>query len=91
MQTIKVDFLKPTGKIKPVNAVNNGPAGSRVRGTSNFDTYKALGIPYARNHDASFYSGYGGKHTVKFVSIFWQTVYRTFPLHVTYLIKITAL
>ena len=65
MKTLKVDFNDILGGIKPMNAVNNGPAGSRVRGTSSFDAYEAARIPYARNHDASFYSGYGGEHTVK--------------------------
>ncbi|MBR6794684.1 MAG: hypothetical protein IKM52_01075 [Clostridia bacterium] len=89
-----------------------------MRESSNFDNYKALGIPCARNHDASFYSGYGKKHSVDVherrkrresqyylldedhgctlisEEIFTSdsfAVYRTFPLHVTYLIKITAL
>ena len=54
-----------------MNAVNNGPAGSAVRGQrGNFDAYAAARIPYARNHDASFYSGYGGEHTVDVHRIF---------------------
>ena len=53
-----------------MHAVNNGPLAPSVRGTSNFELYKAAGIPYARNHDASFYSGYGGEHTVDVHRIF---------------------
>lgn len=54
-----------------MNAVNNGPAGSKVRGVKgNFADYEAARIPYARNHDASFFSGYGGEHTVDVHRIF---------------------
>ena len=70
MKTIKVDFTIVTGHIKPMNAVNNGPHGMSERGPTNFPDYAALEIPYARNHDASFYSGYGGEHTVDVHRIF---------------------
>ena len=70
MKTINVDFSVMTGKIKPMNAVNNGPLGYSERGTTNFPDYAALEIPYARNHDASFYDGYGGEHTVDVHRIF---------------------
>ena len=70
MKTIHVDFSSLCGPIKPMNAVNNGPTGMSERGTSNFSDYKALEIPYARNHDASFYPGYGGEHTVDVHRIF---------------------
>ena len=71
MNTVKVDFKSITGKVKCINAVNNGPVGSRVRMTGNFQTYKALEIPYARLHDASFYSGnYGGEFAVDVHRIF---------------------
>ena len=70
MTTVKFDLTKADGKIKIMNAVNNGPAGSPVRKTGNTEFYKALEIPYARNHDASFYSAYGGEHTVDVHRIF---------------------
>ena len=70
MTSITIDLSKTLGKIKPMHAVNNGPAGSEVRGTSNIELFRAAGIPYARNHDASFYSGYGGEHTVDVHRIF---------------------
>ena len=70
MQNITLDFSEITGRIKPMHSVNNGPAGSKVRGTGNFAAYEAAGIPMARNHDASFYSGYGGEHTVDVHRIF---------------------
>ncbi len=68
--TIRYDHI--TGKIKPMNAVNNGPVyrpGSE-QNTGNLDTYTAANIPFARTHDASFYSGYGGEHTVDVHMIF---------------------
>ena len=64
MTNIQVDFSKTNGPIKAMNAVNNGPVSKSVRGMSNFEDYKALEIPYARNHDASFNAEYGGEHTV---------------------------
>ncbi len=70
MKTLNLDFSNVSGKIKVLNAMNNGPTEMSVRGTGNFDAYKALEIPYARNHDASFYTGYGGEHTVDVHRIF---------------------
>lgn len=72
MNNIKVDFSKSAGKIKPMHAVNNGPvykfaADQRI---TNLDSYRDAGIPYARTHDASFYSTYGGEHTVDVHAIF---------------------
>ncbi len=70
MANIIIDFEKISGPVKPMHAVNNGPLAPTVRGTSNFELYKAAGIPFARNHDASFYSGYGGEHIVDVHRIF---------------------
>ena len=70
MNKVIVDFSKKCGKVKPMHAVNNGPLALNERGTSNFEEYKALGIPYARNHDASYHAGYGGEHTVDVHRIF---------------------
>ena len=68
---ICVDFSKNAGKVKPMHCVNNGPSGSKVRATgSTFQDYANLHIPYARNHDASFYPSYGGEHTVDVHRIF---------------------
>jgi hypothetical protein len=53
MQRVKIDFSTTVGKIKPMNAVNNGPMAESERGISNFRAYADLEIPYARNHDAS--------------------------------------
>lgn len=70
MTKATVGFGRRAGRIKPMHAVNNGPIAPTVRGTSNFELYKAAGIPYARNHDASFYSAFGGEHTVDVHRIF---------------------
>ena len=71
MAVLKIDPARSVGKIKRMHCVNNGPQVARtdqVRG--NFDTYKALEIPYARNHDASFFAGYGGPHCVDIGAVF---------------------
>ena len=68
---LNVDYTKRVKQIKPMHAVNNGPVGARSEQTrSNFEEYKALEVPYARNHDASFFSGYGGEHSVDVHAIF---------------------
>ena len=72
MHTVTVDFSRPTGAVKPMHAVNNGPvykfaADQRI---TNIDHFRAAGIPYARTHDASFYATYGGEHTVDVNMIF---------------------
>lgn len=71
MNQVSVDFSTTSGKMKPMHAINNGPvvAGyEQIR--SNFDTFKALMIPFVRNHDASFCEDYGGEHTVDVHAIF---------------------
>ncbi len=68
MKTIKFNSESTVGKIKPMHAVNNGPS-IRI-GTSNSDDFVAAGIPFARTHDASFYPGYGGYHTVDIAAVF---------------------
>ncbi len=72
MDTIRVDFAKTLGKVKPMHSVNNGPvykfaADQRI---TNIDHYKAAGIPFARTHDASFNATYGGEHIVDVNMIF---------------------
>ena len=72
MNKITVDIGRRLGKIKPLHCVNNGPAcqsNSNLEDT-NFYLYKELNIPYARNHDASFYAQYGLNHTVDVNMIF---------------------
>ena len=72
MDRIIVDFSKNVGKVKPMHSVNNGPvykfaADQRI---TNVHHYRAAGIPYARTHDASFCSTYGGEHIVDVNMIF---------------------
>ena len=69
--TMEADAGLVIGKIKPMNAVNNGPIkGRRSTTRGNFESYRKLEIPFARNHDASFCSSYGGEHTVDVHAIF---------------------
>lgn len=70
MSTISVNFFTPVGSVKPMHCVNNGPMRISSNGRNNFDAYKALQIPYARNHDAAFCASYGGEHTVDIHMIF---------------------
>lgn len=72
MEIIKVDFSVDTGRIKPMNAVNNGPVykykiDQRI---TNIDAFREAAIPYARTHDASINYTYGGEHTVDVHAIF---------------------
>ena len=67
--TITADPEKILGKIKPMNAVNNGPIGSS-RGRGNMKLWQEAQIPYARNHDAAFCASYGGEHIVDVHAIF---------------------
>ena len=69
MASVKIDFSRTQGKIKNMNSVNNGPV-SGVRAFTNFNDYKSARIPYARNHDASFYAGFGGEFSVDVHRIF---------------------
>ena len=72
MARINIDFGKKLGQVKPMHAVNNGPVYKFAvdQRITNIDDYRAAGIPFARNHDAAFYSTYGGEHTVDVHNIF---------------------
>lgn len=73
MDKITFDLSKDFGKFKPLNAVNNGPDYNRHSSDqlkTNFKEYKAARIPYARNHDAAFWSTYDGEHSVDVMNIF---------------------
>ncbi len=59
------------GTMLPMHAVNNGPiiAGAdQCRG--NDKAFAAAGIPFVRNHDASFFASYGSDHTVDIAAVF---------------------
>lgn len=71
MSNVKIDFSKEIGKIKAMHAVNNGPVvAGKDQTRGNEWSYKAARIPYARVHDAAFYAGYGGEHTIDVHAIF---------------------
>ena len=70
MERIKIDFDNIIGKVKPMNAVNNGPAGEKERNTGNFETYKAARFSYARLHDSAHCYRYGGEFSVDVHRIF---------------------
>jgi hypothetical protein len=64
---VKAD--EPVGKIKLMNAVNNGPqAPNPNSSTTNFPAYKAAEFPYARLHDAPI--NWGWAHTVDITCVF---------------------
>ncbi len=71
ISTVSVDFTKKLGRIKPMNAGNNGPKIQKASQTSgNFETFKMLHIPYARVHDANLTTIYGAPHTIDVRAIF---------------------
>lgn len=71
MSNVKVDFNSTIGKIRPMNAVNNGPCvAGKDQTRGNQDLFKYAQFPYARVHDAAFHSGYGGEHTIDVHAIF---------------------
>lgn len=70
MNRIALDFSKQCGAVKPMHSVNNGPIKGSEHTLSNFEAYKAAGIPYSRNHDAFYSSNYGGPHIVDINAIF---------------------
>ncbi|MCR5463005.1 MAG: hypothetical protein K6F06_00475, partial [Bacteroidales bacterium] len=63
---VVIDPAAVVGTIKPMNAVNNGPAvaNDKAQPRGNFYEYTVLNIPYARTHDSAYYAGYGGPHCV---------------------------
>lgn len=68
---VVVNLSKDIGPVKVMNAVNNGPVKPGIDQTrGNFDAFRHARIPYARTHDAAYYSGYGGEHTVDISAIF---------------------
>ena len=68
---LNVKFSEAIGKMKPMHAVNNAPVRPmRTQCRGNFDTFKALKIPYARTHDASLSEIYGSQHVMDVHCIF---------------------
>ena len=69
---LKVDFKNTVGKIKPMNAVNNGPVytDNGDQNLTNLPDFREANIPFARTHDSSICYDYGGEHTVDIHNIF---------------------
>jgi len=69
---LTINFNESAGKVKPMNAVNNGPVYTKNadQNSGNMATYTAANIPFARTHDAAFCSRYGGEHTVDITAVF---------------------
>ena len=54
MVNANVRFENYVGKIKPMNAVNNGPIIARKdQSRGNDEAFRVAKIPYARTHDSS--------------------------------------
>ena len=71
MSIVNIDYSKVTGNIKVMHAVNNGPVvAGKDQTRGNELSYRAARIPYARVHDAAFFAGYGGEHTIDVHAIF---------------------
>ncbi len=68
--TVRTDHI--IGKIKPMNAVNNGPAYTEgdSQDATNLPACKAANIPFARTHDVSIDYNFGGEHTVDVLAVF---------------------
>ena len=68
---LNIKFSEAVGAIKPMHAVNNAPVRPmRTQCRGNFDTFKAIKIPYARTHDASLSEIYGSQHVMDVHCIF---------------------
>ncbi|MBQ7811008.1 MAG: hypothetical protein IJ394_00460 [Bacteroidales bacterium] len=66
---ITVRTGETVGRIKPMNAVNNGPQSDNpTNKVGNFRAYKAARFPYARLHDAPIHWGWA--HTVDITCVF---------------------
>ncbi len=71
MVALNINCSEIIGRMKPMHAVNNAPVRARkTQCRDNFDTFKALKIPYARTHDASLSEIYGSQHVMDVHCIF---------------------
>lgn len=62
--TLTVDFSNVTGKMKPLNGINNGPKSNAAVTDDGFewgldmtDIYRDLDVPYVRTHDMEYPDG----------------------------------
>lgn len=58
---------RATGPVRVMNAVNGAPA---TEGTEGFAAWRVAEIPFARTHDFSHVTSYGGNHAVDITCIF---------------------
>ncbi len=70
MYSLKVDFSKITGKIKPMHAVNRAPVVpyDKNPNCNFFDKLAEAHVPYARLHDVG--GAFGGTHYVDITNVF---------------------
>lgn len=65
--TVKVDFARTSGRIKPLHGVNNGPK-TRVFSIDMSKYFVEAGLPYSRLHDTEY--PYGSGHFVDIPCVF---------------------
>lgn len=73
MNTLKFNLSSNGNKFKILHATNGGPWHKRHaedQFRSNMEDYKALKIPYSRNHDSAACGVYGGPHSHDITQIF---------------------
>ena len=73
MDTLFFNTEKTYGSFKRLNATNGGPWHKRHANDqycTNFEDYKALRIPYSRNHDSAMHTIYGGPYSHDITCIF---------------------
>ena len=73
METIRFDLTRDTGAFKPLNATNGGPIHKRHAADqyrTNLELYRQARIPYARNHDSSGVTAYGGTYSHDITKLF---------------------
>ena len=73
MSVLHFTSTRQPSPFKPLNATNGGPWHKRHaidQWKSNFETYKAARIPYARNHDSAMCDVYGGPYSHDITCIF---------------------
>ena len=73
--TVTVDLATEVGRIKPMNAVGDGPVMGRPDGddaedTGNGELFRALEIPFCRTHDSNSCMIYGSPYIVDVTAVF---------------------
>ena len=73
--TVTVDLAEEVGRIKPMNAVGDGPVLGRPDGDASEDAgngelFSALEIPYCRTHDSNSCMIYGSPYIVDITAVF---------------------